>query len=386
MSETDPPLNLLTVAAFPDLAAAVGRRAEAITRRWEQIVREVLPKADELTFSQLRDDIPRMLGQIADSLQRAGIRHVDNLLALSEAHGTIRFHQSYDLNEVLLEFDLLRPILLEEVIADIGRKLTVEELVAVNVGVDLGVRRSVLAFVQHQSSQLSAATESHSKYLSFLSHDLRGGLNGVFLMIEVLKRELAGETRLASTIHDLDSMRRSLLETISTMDRFLHAERFRKGKVQVHATPLDLKDLCDEIVAHFIYQAQEKGLKLEAKGASDAVVVSDRELLALVLQNLVSNAIKYTEKGSVRLNCSMTADSGAMISVIDQGPGIEPDQLAEIFAPFTRGQTHGQPGVGLGLSIARQAADLLGAKLWAESKPGKGSTFFLALPAAGAQK
>jgi len=385
MSETDPPLNLLAIAAFPDLAAAVRRRAEAITRRWEQIVCQVLPKADELTFNQLRDDVPRMLGQIADSLQRAGIRHVDNLLALSEAHGSIRFHQSYDLNEVLLEFDLLRPILLEEVIADIGRQLTVEEIVAVNVGMDLGVRRSVLAFVQHQSSQLSAATESHSKYLSFLSHDLRGGLNGVFLMIEVLKRELAGETRLASTIHDLDSMRRSLLETISTMDRFLHAERFRKGKVQVHPARLDLNDVCNEIVAHFIYQAQEKGLKLEANGAPDAVVVSDRELLTLVLQNLISNAIKYTEKGSVLLTCALIADSRALISVIDQGPGIEPDQLAEIFAPFTRGQTYGQPGVGLGLSIARQAADLLGAKLWAESKPGKGSTFFLELPAGNAR-
>jgi signal transduction histidine kinase len=385
MSETDPPLNLLTIAAFPDLAAAVRRREPAITARWAQIVREVLPKADDLTFAQLRDDVPRILGQIADSLQRSGVRHVDNLLALSEAHGTIRFHQSYDLREVLLEFDLLRPILLEEVIAQIGRKLSVEEVVAVNVGMDLSVRQSVLAFAQHQSAQLSAATESQSKYLSFLSHDLRGGLNGVFLMIEVLKRELAQETRLAGTIHDLDSMRRSLLETVATMDRFLHAERFRKGKVQVRNVPLNLKNICDEIIAHFIYQAQEKGLQLEAQVAGDVTVVSDRELLTLVLQNLVSNAIKYTVKGAVRLTCAPNADPGMLLSILDEGPGIDADKLSEIFTPFTRGQTYGQSGVGLGLFIARQAADLLGAKLWAESKPGKGSTFFLELPGAPAK-
>ncbi len=379
MSEMDPPLNLLSVAAFPELAAAVRLRQEGVTHRWEQVVRQILPKADELTFTQLRDDIPRVLAQIADALERAGSRHIDDLLALSEAHGSIRFHQSYNLNEVLLEYDLLRPLLLEEVVQQMGRRLTIDEIVAINAGIDVSVRRSVLTFVRYQSQELSAATESQSKYLSFLSHDLRGGLNGVFLMIEVLKRELAGETRLAATIEDLDSMRRSLLETVATMDRFLHAERFRKGKVQVHKTRVDLRNLCNEVVAHFIYQAQEKGLKLESAVDGDCVLNSDRELLSLVLQNLVSNAVKYTEHGAVRVTAKAIAGGGCLVAVIDQGPGIEPDKLSELFAAFTRGQTYGQPGVGLGLSIARQAADLLQAKLWAESAPGKGSTFFLEL-------
>jgi signal transduction histidine kinase len=380
MSEIDPPLNLLAVAAFPELAAAVRDRQAAVMRRWEQMVREVLPKADELTFAQLRDDIPRVLTQISESLERAGTRHLDDLLATSEAHGSARFDQDYKLNEVLLEYDLLRPILIEEIVSEIKRKLTLEEILAVNAGIDVSSRRSVLVFVRHQSQELSAATESQSKYLSFLSHDLRGGLNGVFLMIEVLKRELAGEQRLASTIEDLDTMRRSLLETVATMDRFLHAERFRKGKVQVRNSRVDLKNLCNEIVAHFVYQSQEKGLKLESVVDADCVVTSDRELLSLVLQNLVSNAIKYTERGSVRVTGKTTAAGGMLLAVVDQGPGIEHEKLSELFAPFTRGQTYGQPGVGLGLSIARQAADLLEAKLWAESELGKGSTFFLELP------
>jgi signal transduction histidine kinase len=379
MSELDPPLNLLAIAAFPELAAALHQRHAAITQRWEQIVREVLPKADELTFTQLLDDIPRVLNQIAASLQREGTRHLDDLLAMSEAHGSLRFHQSYKLNELLLEYDLLRPIVIEELVHEIKRRLTLEEVVAINTGIDISARRSVLVFVGHQQQELSAATESQSKYLSFLSHDLRGGLNGVFLMIEVLKRELGGEQRLASTIEDLDTMRRSLLETVATMDRFLHAERFRKGKVQVQNSRVDLKNLCNEIVAHFIYQAQEKGLKLESAVDANCVVTSDRELLSLVLQNLVSNAIKYTERGSVRVTGKTTAVGGTLLAVTDQGPGIEPGKLNELFAPFTRGQTYGQPGVGLGLSIARQAADLLQAKLWAESEPGKGSTFFLEL-------
>ena len=102
----------------------------------------------------------------------------------------------------------------------------------------------------------------------------------------------------------------------------------------------------------------------------------------MILQNLLSNAIKYTQQGGVRLSARPVDNNGGgcLVAVVDQGPGLPKERLSELFGTFTRGDTHGQPGVGLGLSIARQAADLLGAKLWAESEPGKGSTFYLQLP------
>ena len=113
----------------------------------------------------------------------------------------------------------------------LGRPLSADEQVALNAAIDLTVRRSAGAFVEHQTSQLRQATKAQSKYLSFLSHDLRGELNGVFLMIEVLRRELANEERFAESLEDLDLMRRSIHQTIATMDRFLHAERtFAKAK------------------------------------------------------------------------------------------------------------------------------------------------------------
>jgi signal transduction histidine kinase len=246
--------------------------------------------------------------------------------------------------------------------------------------VDLSVRRAVLAFSDNQARQLQSATEAQSKYLSFLSHDLRGGLNGVFLMIEVLKRELAGEERLSETVGDLDIMRRSLLETVGTMDRFLHAERFRKGKVQVRPAPVDLRNLLQELAAHISYQAKDKGLEVKVDVPRDVTVVSDRELLTLIFQNLLSNAIKYTVKGAVHIGGKLTEDNSYLLWVKDDGPGIAPEKLNQLFAPFSRGETYGQPGVGLGLSIARQATEYLHARLWAESKPGEGSTFFVQMP------
>jgi signal transduction histidine kinase len=207
-------------------------------------------------------------------------------------------------------------------------------------------------------------------------------LNGVLLMIEVLKRDLVEEPKFARSLEDLDVMRRQILETVGTMDRFLHAERFRKGKVQIKPADVNLRRLVDEIGGQFAYHAKDKQLEIRVEADEPLRIVSDRELLSMILQNLLGNAIKYSRRGEVLVR--VTSDGpgkAARLSVIDHGPGIAPEKLTQMFQPFNRGETHGQAGTGLGLSIARQAADLLGAKLWAESELGSGSQFHVDLPA-----
>jgi signal transduction histidine kinase len=377
---TNPPWNLLADHAFPELAGAVRSAVPKIVERWVTGVRQTLPSADELTFSQVRDHIPNVLEQLAFALQSDGPRQTEQLIAITAEHGVTRFDQTFSLAELMIEYTLLRVTLFQEVAKELARQLLPQEIDALTVGLDIAARRAVLAYVEHQSRELRVATEAQSKYLSFLSHDLRGGLNGVFLMIEVLKRELATEPRLAETVEDLDVMRRSLLETVGTMDRFLHAERFRKGKVQVRPATVNLRNILMEAVAHFSYQAKEKSIKATVDAPADCTVVSDRELLTLIFQNVISNALKYTDRGGEVAITARGKPNGCLVSVRDTGPGIAPEKLNELFAPFARGETYGQPGVGLGLSIARQAAEYLQAKLWAESKPGEGSTFFLEVP------
>jgi signal transduction histidine kinase len=122
-------------------------------------------------------------------------------------------------------------------------------------------------------------------------------------------------------------------------------------------------------------------MKVTAPAAT--TVTSDRELLTLILQNLVSNAVKYTGEGTaVGIGARPATDRGGgwYLEVSDQGPGIAKEKLASLFDSFTRGDTHGKPGVGLGLTIAHQAAQVLGAKLWAEANAGRGTTFRVHLP------
>jgi signal transduction histidine kinase len=376
-------LGLLKFATYRDVADAITVRAETIISRWERSVRDELPRADRLTLSQLRDEMPDVLTALSDALAAddgKGI-HLDRLMRASDGHGRERFHQSYDVNELMMEYALLRPILLDEVATYLARDLHPGESVAVNMGLDAALRHSVTQFATHQQDRLRQTTEAQSKYLSFLSHDLRGGLNGVLLMVEVLKRELAGEPRFGESIEDLDAMRRSIMDTVGTMDRFLHAELFRAGKVTPRTSTVDLRMVLSDVLAQFTYLARDKGVQLRVEIPTGVAVVTDKDLLALIVQNLISNAVKYTPGGTdVRVAVAPAAGGGAEVRVEDHGPGIAPPHLARLFEPFTRGDTHGQPGVGLGLSIAKQAAELIGADLRVESTVGVGSTFVLALP------
>jgi signal transduction histidine kinase len=380
-----PPLDLLTQRSFPELAAALRQCAGRVLERWERRVRELLPTADELTLSQLRDNLPGALHGMADALAADQPAPTDELISSSSEHGAARFHHNYSVAEVLTEYHLLRRVVVEEVATQLARPLKTDEIVVLNQGVDASVRQAVIAFVDYQTGELKTATEAQSKYLSFLSHDLRGGLNGIFLMIEVLKRELGGDPKYAETIEDLDAMRRQLLETVATMDRFLYAERFRKGKVKLKPGAVRLDSLLNEVSAQFAYQARDKHVEIKVAAPAATGVTSDRELLTLILQNLVSNAVKYTAKRTtVGIAARPATDRGGgwYLEVSDQGPGIAREKLATLFDSFTRGDTHGQPGVGLGLTIAHQAAQVLGAKLWAEANAGPGTTFRVHLPEA----
>jgi signal transduction histidine kinase len=379
-----PKLDVLKSRPLPDLAVALRAAKPLILETWRKKVLEVLPGADELTLRQFENNIPGLLDRIADALASDRAKETEALIHTAPSHGDTRFHQNFNLNELLIEYHLLRSTVFSYCATALGRALELHEIIELNSGIDIALRAAALAFAQHQADQLKAEAETFTKYLAFLSHDIRGSLNGVLLTAEVLKRDLIGEPKFAESVGDLDAMRRSIHDTVGTIDRFLNAERLRRGKMPINLGPVPLASLLHEIARQYTHRATDKGLRLEVVVDEDCVASSDRDALTVILQNLLANAVKYSASGTVTLSACMRSDGGEVgtqqIRVIDQGPGIAPDRLAALFAPFTRGETHGQAGTGLGLWIARHAADLLGAELRAESTVGEGTTFILNLP------
>jgi signal transduction histidine kinase len=368
---------------LPELGQALLAAKAPIIRRWREKVMQAYPAFDSLTRQQLDDSLPQLLDDIAKALAVPTHQHVKKTLETSPVHGQTRFHQKFDLAQLLSEYALLRPIAHQEVMAAIGRALSTTEAETLNEWLDVAMRQGAVAFADFQAAAMKSETAAMTKFLSFLSHDLRGGLNGAVLMIEVLRRQLANEPKFGEAMEDLEVVRRSILDTVATMERFLHAERLRLGRMPVKIGEVRVGDLVEELQKKFSYHLKDAGMTLSIDADADRVITSDRQLLTIILTNLLSNAIKFGRRGTVTLKGEASpADvpgCAYRFTITDQGPGIATERLKELFASYQQGETYGQKGAGLGLFIARHAADLLGATVTAEAPPGKGAQFFLAL-------
>lgn len=344
----------------------------------------LLPQADQLTLKQLDNSLPDLLVQAAKALGSDQPSQTDRLIDASPVHGLTRFHQDFNLNELLIEYAILRRVTIIELSAAMGRAMSLTEQLAIAEAVDIALRQAAIAFTDHQASELRTQADAMTKYLSFLSHDLRGGLNGAMLLIEVLRRDLERDPRYRTSVEDLDNMRRSMMETVATMDRFLHAEKLRRGRFPVNVSAVSIRTLLHDVARGFAYLVKDHKHPIEVVADAELTIESDRELLTIIVQNLLANAIKYGDGKPTVLHaaCStaLPRDVTCRISVIDHGPGISQERLQTLFMPFSRGETYGQKGMGLGLFIARQAAELIGARLFAESKLGEGTQFHVDLP------
>ena len=381
MTPPEPTKDVLALRALPEVAAALRSRSAGILERWTAAVEQYLPDADPLTLKQVRNSIPNVLEKMAQALESDRPEATMVLEEVGTAHGVARFQESYDVEEVLIEYRLLRRIVFDEIGAATGGRMSFADAVPVNMAVDTALHRGVTSFVKALELRLKAATEAETKYLAFLSHDLRNNLNAVTLMLEGLSYGLAAAPQFKEEARDIDALRNAVFETIEGMDRLLHAERLRKGAVALKLGAVKLRPLAAELIAQAGRRAGEKGLRLDNAVPEGAAAHSDRELLTLVLQNLLGNAVKYSERGVVRVEAT-EHELGWKVAVVDQGPGIPPEKRATLFQAFSRGDTHGQPGVGLGLNIASHAARLLGSELSVESKVGEGSTFSFTVPPA----
>lgn len=380
-SVENPTVTLMMRQSFPELAEALRSQSPQIMERFRELVKTVLPSADELTLAEVLDHLPRVLEDLAIALVAKAGALQSSFVVDSRQHGVCRYHQSFNLSELLVEHSILRSLVIEDVGRAMERNLSLEEISALNAGMDAASRRAVESFVNYHEQELQASSEAHSKYLSFLSHDLRGNLNGILLTVEVLRRAKAKTSKQRELMSDLDLMRRSILDTVSAMDRFLHADKLRRGKVEVKIVEFDLESLVREVATQYMEQAKDKGIEIKVQPNHCRNVKSDRELVQLIVQNLLGNAVKYTPKGRVEIQMAHSHNHRCQITIADEGPGIPKEQLERIFQPYMRGPTHGQKGLGLGLTIAHEAAALLKARLWAESELGRGTKFHLELPA-----
>jgi signal transduction histidine kinase len=225
------------------------------------------------------------------------------------------------------------------------------------------------------------ARSAKSRFLESASNNLRHHLQTLSLLNGALCRIVnapEGQDMLAMERDALDHLR-------DLLDSLLEICRLEAGEIELEFAETPMPEILRRLHDEFEDQAQAKGLKLQIDPRSE-IAYSDRELLTQVIRMMVSNAIRYTNQGTVNVYCQREADS-LRVTVEDSGIGIAPDQLTGIFEEFYRvdNDPAGRNGsLGLGLSIVERSAKLLGATVEVESELGHGSRFSLLVPAGSA--
>jgi protein-histidine pros-kinase len=224
------------------------------------------------------------------------------------------------------------------------------------------------------------AQKANTAFLAAASHDLRQPVQALSLLNGALRRTVKDERAREM----IDSQEHSLTAMTNLLNSLLDISRLDAGAVTPEIEEFPMQRLIDRLSAEFGRQASHKGLEFSAEPCA-ITVRSDPNLLSEIIQNLVSNAIRYTDNGSVEMVCDCGGDV-CRLEVIDTGIGIEEDQLEEIFKEFHQTKTPGSSteGFGLGLAIVRRLADLLDHDIAVESEPGQGSKFRVSVPIAAA--
>ncbi len=238
---------------------------------------------------------------------------------------------------------------------------------------------SALRDISHQKElerELREASRAKSRFLAAASHDLRQPIQALQLLNRAAKSIVANETH--HTI--IDKQQKSLDSMSRLLNALLDISKLEAGIIRPDVKDCAIGEIFDSLRAEFEDQAKEQGLELIVDRCSD-VARSDPRLLTQILENLISNAIRYTHEGIVRLRC-LHREFSIRIEVLDTGLGISADDLDEIFEEFHQldQDSHRPEGLGLGLSIVKRTAGLLNCPLDVSSTPGEGSVFSVTVP------
>jgi PAS domain S-box-containing protein len=229
--------------------------------------------------------------------------------------------------------------------------------------------------------RLREATEAKSRFLSSMSHELRTPLNSIIGFTAILLRGLAGEIN-AEQRKQLGMVSDAGTRLLALVNGILDLSRIEAGRDQPRVTSFELAEFAAAALESVRPLAEERGLALESRLPSESVMLhTDSEKLMRILLNLVENAVKYTDAGSVSFAVERTGDS-LVFTVSDTGIGMEHDQLGVIFEEFyqVRGGSEEPDGTGLGLAISARLTKMLHGELLVASQPGQGSTFALRIP------
>ena len=255
---------------------------------------------------------------------------------------------------------------------------------------DITERKDIESALQEKNVELASAMQAKDRFLASMSHELRTPLNAIIGFTGTLLIKLPGPLN-ADQEKQLRTVQTGAKHLLALINDLLDLAKIESGKVELSLVPVDCVKVIEEVAASLRPQAEAKGLEFTVTAPPGLTLRTDRRALSQIVINLTNNAIKFTERGSVRIKAQRREESGSRaleisveISVEDTGLGIRPEDQAKLFTAFSQvvdaRTKQGQEGTGLGLHLSQKLAEALGGKIELKSDYGKGSTFTLVLP------
>jgi signal transduction histidine kinase/CheY-like chemotaxis protein len=255
------------------------------------------------------------------------------------------------------------------------------------IGNQMGIaiqRAQLYEETRRQASELEKANKLQADFTAMIAHDLRSPLMNIAGVAEVMSGGMFGDVNEEQKkwLERIQANSRTLADLVSD---FLDFSKLESGYVEVRKERVDLSELIQKSIENFRLLAREKGISIsDAVGRSVPAVYVDPRRVDQVLSNLINNAIKFAEEeGEMEVGAVLADPSQVKVWVRDNGVGIPADEIGQLFQKYRQGakaKCSSRQGTGLGLVICKMIVEAHGGKIWVESQPGHGSTFFFSLP------
>ena len=389
-----------------DFSQALQDKIDIIVENWIEAVRddEQIETAKQLTYDSVRDSLPIVLQAIVTLLSQSEESDIRTLIEQSLDHGTVRAQQGYDAEEIAREyrllrrviFDALEPELLKGSAAEVSRAYrlidsALDEVIADCFKTYTQGRLQELEELQNQlqltNQELTRLVRASQENLSHLAHELKTPLTSIIGYSELFLRQ-TNNPRVkdsAPNLAHIDKVLSNGRRLLRLINDTLEISRYDAGRIKLQLTATNVRSAIGTVVEIIEPLANAKNLDIAVE--CDPVldrVMTDYLRLQQIVTNLVSNAIRYTQAGTITIKTELLSDKHWSICITDTGIGIASEDCDRIFMPFFRADNSlgslMPDSTGLGLAIVARLVNLLQGKIELVSEVGVGSSFTVIFP------
>ena len=335
--------------------------------------------AHHLDVPTLNNHIPDLLEELAEELEAYSDESmIGELKKNSVIHGLDRLRLGFDVEEVVAEYNALRDVI-QDLIERHDLSLRGPVNRTINRVIDMSIGLAVKTYAAQKALEIQQRREEH---LAFVAHDLRTPLTAIAMAAKLLERtvpDVAKDERAATL---LETMHRNVTHLNSLVVKVMQEEANLKAKVneRVQRREVNLRALVELLVSDLDPLATAANLSMTNKVPEELTAFADADMLTLIFQNLISNAIDYTPNGEVIIGAQDIKESASIECwVSDNGAGIPAERLEKVFDKLET-DPNKKSGMGLGLAIVKQFVEAHGGQVAVDSELGQGSTVRFTIP------